>query len=165
MKSKTISVSKKAIIIRILLITILLTSLSLIQNSFLKAEDVTITNGQVTFAQQFPNSHTAEVVANQFGKTVNDLMDSNVLNTTFCDFNSQGLTDITGIDILTNLQSFSNFYNSAYNFYRQALNLFITIKDWFKINYVQWNGCNTSFIYFNFLNSPFITINYCNVVR
>ena len=31
--------------------------------------------GEVTFAQQFPNIHTAEVIAKKFGKSVNDEMD------------------------------------------------------------------------------------------
>ena len=35
---------------------------------------------QVTFAQQFPNAHPAEVIASCFGKIVNDVMDDNALD-------------------------------------------------------------------------------------
>ncbi|AMP20816.1 hypothetical protein AZF37_06195 [endosymbiont 'TC1' of Trimyema compressum] len=66
--------------------------------SFLKAEET------VTFAQQFPNVHTAEVIAGEFGKNVNDVMDQSVLSCTEFDLEQKGLADVTGIDVFTNLQ-------------------------------------------------------------
>ncbi|AMP20223.1 hypothetical protein AZF37_02680 [endosymbiont 'TC1' of Trimyema compressum] len=62
------------------------------------------TEGQVTFAQQFPNAHTADVMASYFGKSVSDVIDQNILETEYLYLSDNMLIDITGIDIFTNLQ-------------------------------------------------------------
>ena len=62
-------------------------------------ENTAATVGQVTFAQQFPNSLTAEVIASKFGKTVNDVLDENVLSCTELNLKEQGLTDIKGKEV------------------------------------------------------------------
>ena len=51
------------------------------------------TVGQVTFAQHFANTHTAEVILNNFGKSVNEVMDDNVLASSEIWLRQQGLTD------------------------------------------------------------------------
>lgn len=57
----------------------------------------------VTFEEQFPNPHTAEVMASYFGKAVTDVIDDTDLSTSSLSLDSQELTDITGITIFTEL--------------------------------------------------------------
>lgn len=58
-----------------------------------------------TFQEQFPTSHTAEVVAAQFGKLPTDEMDSSDAAMPYLDLSSKNLTDIKGIEIFTQLET------------------------------------------------------------
>lgn len=58
-----------------------------------------------TFEQQFPNSTTAQAVANQFGKTASSEIDFSDLAVTTLNLSSSNLTDISGIEIFTELES------------------------------------------------------------
>lgn len=56
-----------------------------------------------TFETQFPNAHTAQVVANYFGKSVTDEITPTEVNTTTLNISNQNLTDLTGIGIFSDL--------------------------------------------------------------
>ena len=58
-----------------------------------------------TFLEQFPNAHTAEVIAGKFGKLPTEQIDSVDVEATYLDLISKNLTDITGIEIFTNLET------------------------------------------------------------
>lgn len=65
----------------------------------------------LTFTEQFPNTHTAQVIAEKFNMLPTDEISAANIAATTLDVSKKDITDIRGIEIFTNLQSLSLNHN------------------------------------------------------
>ncbi|AMP21108.1 hypothetical protein AZF37_08010 [endosymbiont 'TC1' of Trimyema compressum] len=64
-----------------------------------------VKGGIVTFEQQFPNTYTAKVIANYFGKEITGVIDEDIQNCKGLSIDGSNLTDLTGIEIFSKLEN------------------------------------------------------------
>lgn len=95
---------------KVVALTILLGTVLMLTNSFTKS--VKAAGIGTTFEEQFPNAHTAQVIAEYFGRVSTDEIDSADLNETDLYLPNKGLEDLSGLEIFTKLQQINVNDNS-----------------------------------------------------